>query len=93
MNFINKIFWGIASLLKDTGDNLSSTRFAFLLSVIISNFLIFGVWAYLSISSHAMVTFPESVIVIFSLANAITYSGKLYQKNLEGKDNKNEAVK
>jgi ABC-type siderophore export system fused ATPase/permease subunit len=86
MNFINRIFSGITSLLKDKGDNLSSTRFAFLLSVIISNIMIFGVWAYLSITSHLMVPFPESVIVIFSLANAITYSGKLYQKTLENKE-------
>jgi len=73
----------IRLLLSNHPDSLSSTRFSFLLCVIISNLSIFLVWSYMSILEGHMVDIPESVIILYCLANGIIYTGKLFQKNIE----------
>jgi hypothetical protein len=88
----------IASILKESPDSLSSTRFAFLLAVIISNFAIFGIWVGLSIYSGAVLEIPESVLILYCLSNGLSFSGKIFAKYLEGKktdqteQNKNSQV-
>lgn len=80
-----KIFKKLSSLLKekDSSENWSSTRLAFLLSVFISNFLIFGLWLGLSIKSNSILAIPESVLVLYAVANGLSFGGKQIQKMFE----------
>jgi len=74
-------------LLKDGPGSLSSTRFAFLCTVLFSNIILFGLWLGLSIYSCQLMPIPESVIILYSLANGMSLTGKVIQKYLEGKSN------
>lgn len=83
MKFIDKLMHKLSSMLKNGGNNWSSVRFAFLLCVIFSNFSFWGIWSALSIYKGSMQTIPESLIVIYALANGISYVGKIGQKRME----------
>jgi len=80
-----KILSNLSSLFKNGGKNWSSMRFAFMVAVLLSNFCFFGLWVGLSIKNNELMKVPESVIVLYALANGISYSGKLIQKPIEKK--------
>jgi hypothetical protein len=83
--FFDKLWYNMSGLLKNGSERWSSIRFAFLLSVIFSNIVIFGIWATLSIMSLQMIIIPESVLILYCLANGIATTGKIWQKNIETK--------
>ena len=74
----------IASLLKDSPDSLSSTRFAFLFSVIVSNISIFGICIGLCIWVGEILPIPDSILLLYCLGNSISFGGKVLQKFFEG---------
>lgn len=78
-------------LLSAHPDSLSSTRFSFLLCVFMSNLSVFGIWGYMSFSMGVMAEIPESVIMLYCLANGITFTGKMVQKHMETIDTGKEA--
>ena len=59
------------SLVSSDPTSISSTRFAFLLSVLLSNFIIFGSWLGLSIYFGKLLEIPESVIILYGIEEAI----------------------
>jgi len=73
------------SLMSDKVGTLSATRFSFVMCTFISNLTVFLVWAGLSVSQSKMVLIPESVIFLYCLANGITFTGKMVQKQIESK--------
>jgi len=85
MNFWNKLLSKLSSLFKNGGANWSSIRFAFIVAVMLSNFAFWGIWAGLSIAKHELQPVPDSVVVVYSLANGIAVGGKLAQKPMENK--------
>ena len=88
--FIIKLLHNLSDLLKNGGKRWSSIRFGFLLSVLLSNFIIFGVWSFLSITSMTMVPIDNSILVLYAISNGLHISGKLIQKPMENKNNKEE---
>ena len=85
--FLNKLLSKVSSLFKDGSSiDWSSARFAFLVSVIISNLAIFGIWVGLSIINNVVMPIDASVLTLYGLANGISFTGKLIQKNMESKD-------
>lgn len=85
MNFWDKLLSRLSSLFKNGGTNWSSVRFAFIIAVMLSNFAFWGIWSGLSIGKHELQPIPESVIVIYCLANGIAAGSKLLQKPMEKK--------
>jgi len=85
--FFNKLMSNLSSVFKNGGKNWSSVRFAFIIAVMLSNFAFWGVWTCLSIAKKDIYPVPESVIVIYCLANGIAVSSKLGQKPMEKKAN------
>ena len=83
--FINTLMHRLSSMFKNGGKNWSSVRFGFILCVIISNLCFWGVWTVLCIYDNTIQPIPESVIVLYSLANGISFAGKIFQKNTENK--------
>lgn len=83
--FFDKLCGCVSSLFKDKGDGWSSNRAAFLYTVFISNILILGVWTGLSIYNKQLIVMPESIIVIYCLANGLVTASKLIQKPMETK--------
>lgn len=78
---MKKLLSKLSSLLQENNDGQwSSTRFALLFTVLISNICIFGVWIYISISQKQMAPISSNLITIYSLANGITLTGKVVQK-------------
>jgi len=76
----------LISLVSSDPTSVSSTRFAFLLAVILSNFVIFGVWIGLSLYFGKLLEIPESVIILYGIANGISVTGKMFQNWVEGKE-------
>ena len=68
----------------------SSTRFAFIFSVVISNVAIFSIFIYESIKNNQIADVPEGVLWIYALANGISFAGKVSQKFKEVKEEKND---
>jgi len=87
-DIFDRLLHNFSDLLKNGSKRWSSLRFAFLLSVVISNLAVFGVWVGLSIASNIMLSIPESVIVLYCAANGISLTGKLVQKPMEKKADK-----
>lgn len=81
----------LSSLLTE-GDSStgqwSSTRFAMLFTVILSNIIIFGVWATVCVMKQEIIMIHSSLITLYGLANGITITGKVTQKHFEGKHTK-----
>jgi hypothetical protein len=65
--------------LVDTASTLSSNRFAFLFTTIISNVLLWGSWAGICIYYGKIFDIPTGVYVTYGLANGIVGLGKLGQ--------------
>jgi len=79
----------LSSLLKDgQSDNWSSTRFAMLFTVLLSNIVIFGTWAAVCILKQDIIMIPSSLITLYGLANGIIVTGKVTQKHFEGQHTK-----
>lgn len=64
---------------------MSSVRFCLLFCFIISNTVIIVIWGCLSVYHGVLQTIPESVITLYCLANGISLTGKVVQKNIEVK--------
>lgn len=79
-------FW---NLLLSGDDKISSVRFNLIVSAITSNILIIGLWAYLSYTANELKAIPESVIILYGIANGIPLTGKLIQKKYES-SNRND---
>lgn len=71
------------SIISDKTGTLSATRVSFLMCTFISNMAVFLVWVFLSIAHSKMELIPESVIFLYCLANGITFTGKMVQKQIE----------
>jgi len=70
--------------LLDTATTLSSNRFAFLFTTIISNVVFWLVWAAICIFyTRDIVDVPTGVYVIYGLANGIVGLGKFGQNIAE----------
>ena len=76
-----------SNLLKNGESHLSAMRFSFVLAVVISNFVVFGVWLGLSIANNEILSIPESVLVLYGLANGVAFGSKITQSNIESKSN------
>jgi hypothetical protein len=74
------------SLLSKNGNSMSSIRFVLLLSVILSNSVIFLIWLVLSLINMTMVDIPESVLYLYALANGLSLTGKVVQRQIELKE-------
>jgi len=83
--FIDTLLHRLSSMFKNGGEHWSSVRFGFLTCVVLSNLCFWGVWTGLCLSKGAIQTIPQSVIVLYSLANGISYFGKVGQKRMENK--------
>jgi hypothetical protein len=81
--FFGKLFSHISSLFKNGSPYWSSTRFAFILSVVISNVSIFGLWIFLSIMNNMLLPIDSSIIVIYAICNGLLSAAKLIQKPME----------
>jgi hypothetical protein len=85
-DFWNKLLGNLSGLFRNgNGPNWSSTRFAFLLSVVLSNFSIFGVWIYLSLLNGQMLPIDDSILMLYAICNGLLSATKLIQKNMEKK--------
>ena len=83
-NFFERIVQFIKKMLSDDGC-VSSTRFRFLFTMLISNFIVFGTWLYISIFSIPlkMSDIPWNVIILYGLANGIVSYEKKVSKQQE----------
>lgn len=71
------------SLMSDKIGSLSATRLSFLMCTFVSNTAVFLVWVFLCVGQSKLVEIPESVIFLYCLANGITFTGKMVQKQIE----------
>jgi hypothetical protein len=83
--YMKNLLKKFSSLLQDgSGDSAwSTTRFAFLFTVIISNVVIFGVWVAICYHKREIVPIPSEIVTLYSLANGITAASKVIQKRFE----------
>ncbi len=77
----SKKFW--LDLISTNGP--SSTRFQFLFSSLLSNTLVFGVWALISLVKWELQNVPDGVVWIYAAANGINIAGKVWTKSIESK--------
>lgn len=74
----------ILSLLSDNPESLSSMRFSFLFTVLISNLCVFIVWVILCLKNGtSILDVPSGIIYLYALANGGPIAGKLIQKYQE----------
>lgn len=76
--------------LIDTANSLSSNRFSFIFTTIISNFVFWGTWAGVCAYNHEVANVPTGVYVIYGLANGIVGLGKFGQNITENISSKTE---
>jgi hypothetical protein len=76
------------SLMSDKIGSLSATRLSFLMCTFVSNLAVFTIWVFLCVGQSKLVEIPESVIFLYCLANGITFTGKMVQKQIENTCNK-----
>jgi hypothetical protein len=89
MQFISDRWFGFFSGLLSESGALSAQRFNFLATAAISNLVFWGVWATLCFHGSKILEIPDSIIVIYSLANGISMAGKLGQYGMQSKGNGN----
>lgn len=82
----------LSSMLEENTsvNSWSSTRFAFLFSVLISNILIFGTVVYETILTGKVPDVPDGALFLYMAANGISFAGKVTQKINELKNSKTE---
>ena len=66
----------------------SSTRFAFIFTVMISNIVIFLAITILIIKDWRFPDVPEGILWLYALANGLSFAGKVTQKVQEVKETK-----
>lgn len=71
--------------LLDQASTLSSNRFAFLFTVIISNFAFWITWAFISSDKGVLADVPAGAYITYGLANGIIVAGKIGQNITENK--------
>lgn len=71
--------------LLDQASTLSSNRFAFIFTVIISNFAFWLTWAFVSSDKGALADVPAGVYITYGLANGIVSAAKITQNITENK--------
>ncbi len=89
MQFISDRWFGFVSGVLSESGALSAQRLNFLATAAISNLVFWGVWAALCFHDSTVLKIPDSVIVIYSLANGISMAGKLSQYGMQPKGNGN----
>lgn len=82
--FFNKIFSTLKALIR-LDSTVSSQRFSFLFTVILSNVAIIGTWVVLSFYNKRLIEIPESVLVLYGFANGLSMATKLVQNKQENK--------
>jgi len=70
-------------LISEKDTEHSSQRFTLLISSLISNILVFGVWTAICFKKGEMVTIPDGVFILYGIANGVTMLGKVFQKKIE----------
>ena len=80
---ITILMQNLSGMLKFSGTRWSATRFAFLFAVILSNLCIFGLWVVMCILKQDILPIDNSVVVLYAVANGISFGGKVIQKNME----------
>jgi hypothetical protein len=76
--------------LIDTANSLSSNRFTFIFTTIISNIVFWATWAGICGYQGKVVDVPTGVYVIYGLANGIVGLGKFGQNITENITTKTE---
>ncbi len=69
----------------------SSRRFAYLFPIILSNFIIWGCFIFLSFLNNKMPDIPEMVVWLYATANGVPVAGLTYYKKFE-KEGANEKI-
>ena len=86
MNFWNILITKVSSIFKDgTDDMWSSVRVVFIFTIVLSNLVLWGIWGGISIAKHQLQRIPQSVIVLYTSANGVTATTKIWQKKIEKK--------
>ena len=89
MQLISDRWFGFFSGVLSESGTLSAQRLNFLATAAISNLVFWGVWAILCFHGCKILEIPDSIIVIYSLANGISMVGKLGQYGMQSKGNGN----
>lgn len=78
----NTLLQKLSTMLQENsgGSAWSSTRFAFIFAVLISNIVIFITLTVLTIKGGAFPDIPEGILWLYALANGIAFTGKVSQK-------------
>ncbi len=63
----------------------SAGRFGFLLSVILSNVVVWYAWLFVSTWTRTMADIPEGVYITYGIANGVAFAGKGMQSFAERK--------
>jgi hypothetical protein len=82
MAFIKEVFLRIIS----SGDQLSSLRFAMILTFVMSLSCVYGTWSALTLYYGAMQEIPGSVITLTTLLVTGVLTTKYFQGKTESKD-------
>lgn len=69
--------------LVDFCGTQSAGRFGFLLSVVLSNVVVWYAWLFVSIWTRTMVDIPEGVYITYAIANGVAFTGKGIQSFAE----------
>lgn len=71
------------SKLLDPQSPESAGRFAFLLSIIVSNTVVWGLWLLVCIYKREIVNIPEGVVMAYAAAQGLSFAGKGMQSFAE----------
>ena len=84
-NIINPIWKKIETVFIVNGGpgSWSSNRVSFIFTMLISNIIVWGAILYLVIVNSEFPNIPDSIVVIYGLANGIASAAKLWQKREE----------
>jgi hypothetical protein len=69
--------------LTDFCGTASAGRFAFLLSVILSNVVLWYAWLFVCTWTRTLVDIPEGVYTAYAIANGVAFAGKGVQSFAE----------
>jgi hypothetical protein len=69
--------------LIDFAGTQSAGRFGFLLSVVLSNVVVWYTWLFVSIWTRTVVDIPEGVYITYGIANGVAFMGKGVQSFAE----------
>ena len=85
MQLISDRMYAFMSGILSGGGALSAQRLNFLATAAISNLTFWGIWAWLCLHRDAVLEIPDSIIVIYGIANGISMVGKLGQYGMQSK--------